>query len=523
MRTVSLQSVYEAVVRRHGLDPLGDSITHDTARAICEHITNRCQTAWAMWDWPDLMLTEERAYRAPWNAVTQYRRVNADGVPDEVYYIPEKQYYRVNPAAPNDPPWGSTPPSADSTYWTVFTPTTTFIDRDQLGMHPIGQVFGVYGADPSLNGCCTQNCLPFRPSEKGVSLCHGPAGTVFIEYLMAEPEYTFVPYIAYNNRPYVAGNRVFFTGDGNCYRCIAESINNQAPPDPHFWVLEPVPAAFSTYLKEGAYADSLIETFTTGEDQVRLARAAAADKKATENIQGLIDDLLEQGQKHYYLKNRWYRTSWHYDGMIWWPTTGWCCTRPWSGNIVHLLGTAGYVPTEPPSTGPGVPTQPGMIYLPEIVSLVSPEPSLQSYPTRNLAIDTLAVITIADEEQSWRLDPGPASAGPDQLSPADYDVVTNNKHWTLVSTGTTGGGGAAPYSGTTQLVNGQNYLDVTFGTARPDANWIFLELGIVNTTDASPLNIWPGILTSKTATGFRLQLSAAPDSNNYYLHWAITA
>ena len=426
MRTISLQSVYEAIVRRHGLDPLGDSITHDTARAICEHITNRCQTAWTMWDWPDLMLTEERAYRAPWNDVTQYKRANADGAPDEVYYVPEKQYYRVNPTAPADPPLTS-PPSEPS-YWAVFTPTTTFIDRDQLGMRPIGQVFGVYGSDPSLNGCCSESCIPFRPSEKGVTLCHGPASTVFIEYLIMEPEYTFVPYIQFKN--YVAGNRVFFTDDGNCYRCIADNID-APPPNASFWVLEPVPAAFSTYLKEGAYADSLIETFTTGEDQMRLARAAAADKKATENIQGLIDDLLEQGQKHYYLKNRWYRTSWHYDGMIWWPTTGWCCTRPWSGNVVHLLTGADYIPP-----APSPPVSPvAWEWHPEIVALLPPgSPSLAGLATLNKGLGSKVEISIAGAGQEWKLVAGPADTlDPGHVAPLDYNAVTHNVHWEKVA------------------------------------------------------------------------------------------
>jgi hypothetical protein len=74
----------------------------------------------------------------------------------------------------------------------------------------------------------------------------------------------------------------------------------------------------------------------------------------------------------------------------------------------------------------------------------------------------------------------------------------------------------------TQLVNGQSYLDVVFDIAQADNTWIFVECSVVNTTDASPLNIWPGIITSKTSTGFRLQLNGMPDSNNYFLNWAIS-
>ena len=45
---------------------------------------------------------------------------------------------------------------------------------------------------------------------------------------------------------------------------------------------------------------------------------------------------------------------------------------------------------------------------------------------------------------------------------------------------------------------------------------------MLNTTDSNPLNIWPGIITSKLQTGFRLQLNGLPDTGNYFLNWAIS-
>jgi hypothetical protein len=74
-------------------------------------------------------------------------------------------------------------------------------------------------------------------------------------------------------------------------------------------------------------------------------------------------------------------------------------------------------------------------------------------------------------------------------------------------------------TGTIPLVNGQSYIDVVFPTAKANANWVFTELRILNTVDPTPLNIWPGIVSGKTATGFRLQLNGVPDSNNYVLQW----
>jgi hypothetical protein len=78
--------------------------------------------------------------------------------------------------------------------------------------------------------------------------------------------------------------------------------------------------------------------------------------------------------------------------------------------------------------------QANMIYRPEITTLLGPsDTSLQSYPTLNLPIDTLVIITIDAGQQSWRVDPGVADAGdPGQISPYDYNVVSNGKHYTRV-------------------------------------------------------------------------------------------
>jgi hypothetical protein len=80
---------------------------------------------------------------------------------------------------------------------------------------------------------------------------------------------------------------------------------------------------------------------------------------------------------------------------------------------------------------------------------------------------------------------------------------------------------AAPENGITYLVNGQSYVDVVFVTVQPRADWTFTECRVVNISDTDPLNIWPGIVTSKTRNGFRLQLNGMPDSDYYYLDWAI--
>lgn len=77
-------------------------------------------------------------------------------------------------------------------------------------------------------------------------------------------------------------------------------------------------------------------------------------------------------------------------------------------------------------------------------------------------------------------------------------------------------------AGTTQLIEGQAYIDVVFGSVQTTDEWVLVECVVVNEIDAEPLNIWPGIITDKTTSGFRLQLNGMPDSGNYSLHWAVS-
>ena len=56
-------------------------------------------------------------------------------------------------------------------------------------------------------------------------------------------------------------------------------------------------------------------------------------------------------------------------------------------------------------------------------------------------------------------------------------------------------------AGTTPLVEGQAYIDVVFGSIQTTDEWVLVECVVVNELDVDPLNIWPGIITDKTAGG----------------------
>ncbi len=75
--------------------------------------------------------------------------------------------------------------------------------------------------------------------------------------------------------------------------------------------------------------------------------------------------------------------------------------------------------------------------------------------------------------------------------------------------------------GITPLVVAQSYIDVVFLTSHDTYN--FDQLVIENFFDNPPLCILLGPVVFEDANGFRVMLSAAPDSAFYQLRWRITA
>jgi hypothetical protein len=76
-------------------------------------------------------------------------------------------------------------------------------------------------------------------------------------------------------------------------------------------------------------------------------------------------------------------------------------------------------------------------------------------------------------------------------------------------------------SGQTAIPIGQNYVDVAFLVDLADADWPTTVCNVLNLVDADPLIISVGTIVNKTVSGFRVFLSGAPDTGNYFLRWSI--
>src|ERR1044072_6984133 len=101
MRTVPFSNVTDGVMRRLGLNPTSDNVSQDRLRSIVQHINKRARWIWSRWDWPELRITEERAFRTIWSPTKSFFRVGANGKPDEFLWLDNMTYYRVKTVGPS--------------------------------------------------------------------------------------------------------------------------------------------------------------------------------------------------------------------------------------------------------------------------------------------------------------------------------------------------------------------------------------------------------------------------------------
>lgn len=281
MRTVNFRDdTINGIAHLLGINPTLD-LSLDFARQWVALINTHTRLAWEFWPWPELEVTEERAFRTIWNDSTQFRRGS------EVFYLPTLTYYRalLEPAVPADPPIGALPTNA--TYWEALEPLDHYVSYNQTFRRPIGQFLAVYSNNPRIPDTRAWE-LGLTPSEKGIDVGYYAGATVWVKYKQPPSQFTTVPFV--NGSTYTQGNLVYYT-DGNCYRALGQSVNI-LPGDATYWHLIPMPYVISEFVKYAAASDAADDVAT------KASLRGEADGFLTREI----DKLAEQGQA-----NHWYR------------------------------------------------------------------------------------------------------------------------------------------------------------------------------------------------------------------------
>jgi hypothetical protein len=432
MRTVQFQRVFDRIVRMMGRDAK-DDINDNMRDGIIDHVNDRVGTIAQLWNWPEWDVTEERAFRQVWNPNHQYKKVSdTDGQPDEVFYIPNTTYYKVNPDAASNPPVGESPvdtPSIPPVHWLQLdNPIDTYVEYDQVCKRAIGVVRGVFGQNPTVmpsGGCCSAG-IKYMPSEKGLQIKGSAGPTVFILYSMPIPEYTITPFVA--GKTYPRASIVLDPTVGECFQALQDT--QALPADATQWKRVPFLEAWEDYVVWGAFSDCLMEYDQGGmEDlQAKMVLSQHADQNADDMMQQEIDVLATQGQVlHWKAFPRYgYQTQ-----------SCWRDSQDWSGGTVTSLTDAceddlGWVYPSPPQI-PQITWE----FHPEVISVDGLALALIQLPTINRLSGSLVEIVVGpsgDRQRTvWQILSGaanPLDGG--QKAPLDYDPVNNNKHWELV-------------------------------------------------------------------------------------------
>ena len=315
LRTVVFRDVYESILRRHGFDPVGDAVSHDTLRAIVRHINKWIRFAWRYWEWPDFELLENRAFRTVWTNTLQFYRVGFEGNPDELYNPTDQNYYRVNAAAPSDPPVG-TPPT-NTTYFTQFTLTDRYILLDQVGQTPIGEVIEIFAADPRLDAYHYARRIKYQPTERQCTVIGYPGDTptVWVDFRIRPSQFTGIPYVV--GHTYNLGDLIYHPPAGECYLAAIPSPTGDPTAQPAQWIKVPFPEIFDGYITAKAYAAGLNETNTWEKDANALGNfrqlQQAADQEAQDQLDAEVNRLMGMGQRYRYPRWRHPYDAWH-----WW-------------------------------------------------------------------------------------------------------------------------------------------------------------------------------------------------------------
>ncbi len=279
-----LNDILKPIAYELGIDPEID-LNNDHAAAWTGFINRYVRQGWEAWNFPELDITEERAFRTIWNSSKQFLRIGTNGQPDELFYIPSliaglNPYYVVLKTAPSDPSVGTLP--TNTTYFQSLTPVDKYISYDQDCRRSIGRVFNVYPFNPRLHGWNGKNRISWHPSEKGLDV-HYTGYTVFVRFQIPPSVFTSKQYSS--TTTYNKGDIAYDTTTGDVYRALVTTTNN--PPGSSSWMVVPMPYTLQLY---AIYAAASCASEDVYQQQQLMAKAEQALGRE-------VDKLIEQGQR----------------------------------------------------------------------------------------------------------------------------------------------------------------------------------------------------------------------------------
>lgn len=290
MRTINFtQGIIYGMAHLLGIDPEQD-LLKDHARAWVASVNSKVRYAWTFWPWPELEVTEERAFRQIWQSDVDY--FAGRGEDSESYFIPAQKYYRAiadsvggTPRLVQSAP-GSTLYIPKPQYFAEMTePFDRHIAFEQPGKQSIEMILDIGKSNPRTAN--SSGRWSFTPSGLGIDVPFGAGPTVWVTFLPRPPLFTTTTYRS--NKAYARGDVVLDNGSGDCYIALAAS-EDKALTLAGFWLRQDFPYFLSEYVKYAAAADQ------TDDIQTRIDLSETAKTM----LEAEISKLARQGQRTKY-------------------------------------------------------------------------------------------------------------------------------------------------------------------------------------------------------------------------------
>lgn len=288
MKTCTLKSVYESICRLRGWDPDTATVSASEKAVIADMINERMKTVWEQAFWPEIMVVEQRQYRATWDSTLNY------SIGDEVYYdngTVAGYYISLLNGNVNQNPVTAT------TYWElVGDDFLRTIDFQQSGYDEIGAVDledCIFDSDPRINPHVSALAdISFYGEAIMVATDTAPY-IPWLKYRPVTPEFSLTVWVA--GTAYAIGDVCYLASSGSAYRALASSTGKDPESETAYWKPVDFPFFLKTFIKYAVHADWLIDLEAKGRMMAR----------ADEEMERLEDSLIDQqavGRKARFIK-----------------------------------------------------------------------------------------------------------------------------------------------------------------------------------------------------------------------------
>jgi hypothetical protein len=236
MRTVTYESVLNGVLKRLSIAPDKAQLEH--VLQIAEFIGERLKEAWNYYRWPEVLLIEQRRFRAEWSAQSY-----TSGA--EVYHLGTDEYWKASADA-----IGTDVPAV-STKWVRLLDLRRTVAFSQVGKAEFDACLAVWNNDPlSVSGA---EVVPFNLSASGIEFGAQPITGAWMELRKVAPDFSWSE--IWSAKGFSTGAIVYKSPE--VYVAHEAATSSDIPGASVKWLKLDFPARLARAVKLGAVADRL--------------------------------------------------------------------------------------------------------------------------------------------------------------------------------------------------------------------------------------------------------------------------